>query len=411
MTEQIVDILVSLNTALRQLKFYPPEHPICVSAIDKAFQKAETALENEDWITIGLSGETMICQGHPLVELGKRADTLCAALLSLDVSWITFRHGLVRDELTGWLLHLRDTSQRAGTKTPEAWVGIWIRMGGRETAGKTDDSDRVPTKDIVGAFSDWLRIGDNPEVKGIRELMGGVAREVDSDELPLGIVEGALDSNQYMVQRGLLVSLISMAVGKGMGVDSTILCDIGLAGLFCDIALASVNDRLLGSKHGDSIDSEPWNDHPVESARILMRSQAPSIAVVAASEHHWGLKYASPARHPFSSIVGIADDVVGRILGGYGQPGHRLDTALIGLAREGDHYPHELVWHLFQMSGLFAEGSPVRLSNKKRATIELMNPRDPLRPRVVLEEKETPEPSCDLSKLARGPTIAGLVLD
>jgi hypothetical protein len=411
MTEQTIDLFVSLNTALRQLKLYPPEHPVCASAIENALEKTEATLENKDRITFGLAGDTVICEGYPLVELGKLADSLCSALRSLSISWITFGHGLARHELAGWLLHLKDASRPAGKEGWEAWTGSSIRMGGRETGGKSLDPVRFPAEEIVAGFSGWLRTGGTTAVNDLRGLMGGVAKEVESEKLPLAVVEHALDSHQYLVQRGLCVSLISMALGKRVGIGGATLCDIGLAGLLCDVGLASVNDRSLASKHSGSIDPEVWSNHPAEGGRTLLRSLAPSIAVVAASEHHWGLKYSSSTRHPFSTVVGIADDIVGRILGGYGQPGHRLDTALIGLAREGDHYPHELIWHLFQMSGLFGEGSRVRLSNRKRATIRRMNPRDPVRPRVVLEMTRRRGRSVDLSEVAGGPTIAALVLD
>jgi hypothetical protein len=284
-------------------------------------------------------------------------------------------------------------------------------MGGSEAAERLLGVGSEGTRNLVGAFTDWLRVGGTPPVDDIRECLDGVVRELESDELPLTTVESALDAGRYLMRRAVLVSLISLSLGKRLGLESTVLLDVGIAGVFCDIGLAAVNDRILGSKHGDLIDRVLWNTHPIEGARILMRSQASSVSAVIVSEHHWGLERATSSRHPFSSIVGMADDIVGRILGGYGQPGHRLDTALIGLARDGTHYIPDLVSHLFEMSGLFTEGSRVRLSNKKRATIERMNPRDPLRPRVILEEAKPGEPPCDLSQLMKGPKIAALVVE
>ncbi len=407
MSENIVELLAKLNSAFKRLNLYAPEHPMCISTLDNALETAQSVLEKEKSLTLGVSGATAVYKGQPIMKSQKRAEAFLSALGKAGVEWFRIGEGVRKEEILRWLLFLRDMSNFETPQNNPAWEGDAIRM---EYSPQPDEpgDDRASMADLVDSLSFFFRSGTRLEIKTISGLAEAVASDFGEEELPLATLETALNRKEYLVRRGLLVMLVSIAIARKLGIGPEFLPDIGLSGLLCDTGLSSAEEGFLTSRQGGHGEERLWTEHPVKGAKMLAQSGVHAMAVVAAAEHHWGLKHASDTRHPASAIVGLSDDLVGRVIGGVGLPAHRLDLALIDLAKEGSHYQTGLVRMLIEMSGLFHPGTPVRLSNKKKGRIEQANSLDPLKPVVLLDD----EGKCELLDLAvRGETItlAGVV--
>ncbi|MBN1426315.1 hypothetical protein JXA88_17325 [Candidatus Fermentibacteria bacterium] len=386
MPERVIDLLARLNVAYKKLRLYPPEHTMCATAIDSAMAELHSVIADESAITIGLTGTTAVHKGVPLVDLGAKAQVLLDALAAIKAQWVRFDRALTRDELIRFLIFLADHNDLVHRETtPSRWQGEGIRLGFAEGLDSPSDLYTGAGEALQAIALSFRAGGSSLPLLELGDFVQRIGKEVAEGSPPLGVLELAMTQREYIIRRSLLTSTLGMGIGRRLGLPSRLLPELGLAGMLADLALFRVDEPILNSRHGGTQMIPRWAEHPSEAARILSAAGAPSLVIVVAAEHHWGLKYASPARHPASSLVGLADTLVGYFLGGYGSASHRLDLALIEVASEHTHYPAELVRAVLQMSGLFVKGARVRLSNRAKGEIVTPNPVDPLRPEVLID--------------------------
>lgn len=410
MPERVVGLLTKLNVGFKKLRLYPPEHTMCVTAIDAAMEALKAATAEERPLTIGLSGTTAVHKGQPLVDLGTKAHALLEALAAGRVQWIRIDGAAERSDVIAFLLSAAKMVDEGPPPLAVAEPTGPIILGYSETTGDAHRGFLSRAGSVLRSMVLAFRAGDSAvPMSELRETIATMSDEVMKGAPPLGILELAMGQREYMIRRAVLTSALAMGLGRRMGLPHAMVQQMGLAGLLADVALFRADEDSLIHRSGGPHQIPRWSEHPSDGARILAAAGAPSLVVVAAAEHHWGLKYASPARHPASSLIGLADAVVGKLLGGFGSPSHRLDLALIGLASEGTHYPVELVRTLLDVSGLFAKGARVRLSNRHRGEIVTPNPLDPLKPEVLMDGETEGMKLVDLASPGERLTLAAVL--
>jgi len=384
MPEATIDLLTKLNVAYKKLRLYPAEHTMCAKAMDAAMEALRVATSG-DAVTIGFTGMTAVHKGAPLVDLGSRALALLDALSAGRVRWIRIDQTASRAEVVDFLLLVGQLSDSSAERPKDdQWQGIHIGLA--EVSGDTNPNLYAQDGDMLrSVILSFRSDGTTLPMAEIGRFMIKMADEVSGGGPPLGVLDLAMGLREYIVKRSVFTAALSMGLSCRLGLPRPLIQQVGMAGLLADIALFRVDEDALARRHGGSQQIARWSEHPSDAARILAAAGAPSLVVVVAAEHHWGLKYASPARHPASSLVGLADTLIGHLLGGYGAPSRRLDLALIGLASEGTHYPVDLVRTVLDMSGLFVKGTRVRLSNRQKGEIVTANPNDPVKPEVLVD--------------------------
>jgi putative nucleotidyltransferase with HDIG domain len=94
--------------------------------------------------------------------------------------------------------------------------------------------------------------------------------------------------DQYTTAHSLNVSVLSMALAEALGYGPKQVRAVGVAGLLHDIGKVSIPIEVL-TKPGKLTDQERelMNQHPVEGARIILRSgDEMELAATVAYEHH-----------------------------------------------------------------------------------------------------------------------------
>ena len=385
MPDPVTSALAGMNSALRNLRLYPPDHSLSVAATERAYNLLRECLNHSGDLTLGISGNKAIHAGRILYESENRVDSIMSILSEVGITWIRISGGISREELEQWLIMLSESE--SDPMTINSWEGKHIHHGAGESESMKAGNERgLMLMEIVFRT---VRSGKTLPYDEIRQFFEKQLIDVRKGFPPLMVMELALSYDDYVIQRGLLVAVLSMVIGRCLGLDDEILLQLGIGGLLCDAGLHDVDNSVLASHQGGVEIVPGWKDHAVIGARKLAEIGAPSVSITVAAEHHWGLRFASPSRHPASVIVGLADDLIGRILGGFGCMQRRLDLALIDLWNEGGHYPPPLLNSLMKMSGLFEKDTMVRLSNRKQARIVEVNVTEPIYPRVVLVEDES----------------------
>lgn len=410
MPEKVINLLTWLNGAHKRLRLYPVEHTMCASAINAAMKALNAAGSEEQTITIGLTGTAAVYRGVPLVDLGTRAQALLDALAAMKAQWVRFDRTATQDELVRFLIFCGTYDDlREKGQAPPPWQGQGIRLGFAETSDPASNLYSSAGEMLQSVVISFRSGGSSVPLGDLRGFMGAIAIEIDGGSPPLNVLDLAMAQGDYIIRRSLLTAALSAGIARRMGLPSTLLPELTLAGLLADVALFRVDEEIVTRRHGGTQQIPRWSDHPSDAARILAATGASSLVIVVASEHHWGLKYASPARHPASSLVGLADTLVGQLLGGFGAAAHRLDLALIDVASKGTHYPSELVRAVLAMSGLFVKGARVRLSNREKGEIVTPNPVDPLKPEVLLDGEGEGMRLIDLASLGERLFLAAVL--
>lgn len=157
---------------------------------------------------------------------------------------------------------------------------------------------------------------------GMRNVVRLVQKMVDilsEDETLFSILGTVRIYDDYTYAHSLNVAILSMCLGKNLGLDHTALEKLGLCGLFHDLGKVAVSKRIINKK-GRLNDDEyaEVRKHPVHSARLILKLQARRDRKVkilmAPFEHHMGYNRQGYPRIKtnrsislFSRIVTIAD--------------------------------------------------------------------------------------------------------
>jgi hypothetical protein len=195
----------------------------------------------------------------------------------------------------------------------------------------------------------------------------------------------------------LMVTNLSLMIGRAAGLADTTLGDLGVAGMFHDVGVSVLEDGY----------AVPYARHTTAGLRTLMRQrgfhEAKVRRLLCVVEHH--RPYDSPLGKPtlFARIIHIADDydILTRYRAGHG-PILAQPDALARMAAQGGaaYDPHLLTLFINRM-GLFPPGSLLRLASG-RIVVSVSGARTP---------KTFARPACRLLRNSDGskPAEATLV--
>ncbi|MGF1511362.1 MAG: HD-GYP domain-containing protein [Myxococcota bacterium] len=192
--------------------------------------------------------------------------------------------------------------------------------------------------------------------------------------LRLGAIKRA---DQYAYNHAVNVCILSVVIGRALGVERVHLVDLGVSGLFSDIGFALMPPSLIEQSRDLSHEEKAavltdmlrevratFAGHRVTDA-MMMR-------VVVAYEHH--LPYRDPLRtrplHPYSRIVAVADAFDALTTSRPWRDAYAADEALRILSQEsGDRFDPLVVRVLVNLMGVYPLGCPVQLESGEVAVV------------------------------------------
>ena len=157
---------------------------------------------------------------------------------------------------------------------------------------------------------------------GMRNAVRLVQKMIDiltADEALFSILSTVRSYDDYTFVHSLNVAILSMCLGKNVGLDHTALEKLGLCGLFHDLGKVVLSKQIINKK--GLLDDDEYAEiqkHPMHSARLILKLQARKDRKVkilmAPFEHHMGynrLGYpqikTNRSTSLFSRMVTIAD--------------------------------------------------------------------------------------------------------
>jgi len=210
------------------------------------------------------------------------------------------------------------------------------------------------------------------------------------------------------------VMVISMLLGKALGLPSAALADLGLAGLLHDLGKIQMPDRLRSADPGFSASElQAYQEH-VDLSLVLARRMGASEDVLRAmSQHH---ELADGSGFP-SGLVGANMSDMGKILALV----NRYDNLCNPPRLVNALTPHEALSLIFaqmksrfdavtlgafvRMMGVYPPGSEVQLVNDGYAMVVSVNSSRPLKPSVIVFDASVPRDEALIVNLEHAPEM------
>ena len=251
--------------------------------------------------------------------------------------------------------------------------------------------------DAVGmaeSLWDTAKVEGIPDPNATRSMIDSLAQAVAQNRTALLALTALKNYDNYTFTHMVNVSILTMGQAGGLGLDGTVLWELGIAALMHDIGKVRTPTDILNKpeKLTDN-EFEILKRHTVEGAEILRSTpDMPSLAPVVAFEHHLradGTGYPSGAVRPTlnlaTTLVGIADVYDAMRSQRVYQEAFPTDRILAVLQRNhGLQFDQHLVRRFAQLVGIYPAGNIVRLTSGELAVVLQTYAPDPHRPRVRL---------------------------
>lgn len=211
------------------------------------------------------------------------------------------------------------------------------------------------------------------------------------------------------------VSIISLLLGKQLGLAAPDLADLGLAAFLHDIGKTELPDRVRWLDDSFSAhEIKAYQTHVAQSVMLGQRMGLPGGALQAVAQHHEMVDGSGfPAR-----LKGDAMTLPGKILALVNRYENLCNPSRPSLAVT----PHEALALLFaqfksrfdatvlggfiRMMGVYPPGSVVQLTDERYAMVVSVNSSRPLKPRIIVFDAQVPPHEALILDLEAAPELS-----
>lgn len=403
-------LLHALHVACGRARFLPARHPSMQRIADETHALLAGMLAQHPNLTLGIQDGVLFVDGTRLGPESRLYEGLRDALGASGIHCLRFRRGLTAEE-TMRLLEacFQEPERRTGEKmlhlAPDAFPHVEVNPA--TGPGRAREAGPLPVP-LLQAREVY-----QASVRAVVELYYDSRRRrsldiVQIDRLVLALQEGintrpALylamaqlrDVSDYTFYHAVNVAIVSMLLGKGIGLSPSQVHRAGVAAMLYDVGKTQVPLEILDKPAKlDNKERAIMERHPLESMRILSAQKEVHPSTIAvALQHHVrfdGAGYPDfqgwfGGLHLFSHIAAIADvyDALcsRRAYQAALLPDQAMEIMLQGM---GKQFHPLLVKALFQVVGFYPVGTLVELDTGEYAVVHRANPSAPLRPVVKM---------------------------
>jgi putative nucleotidyltransferase with HDIG domain len=250
-----------------------------------------------------------------------------------------------------------------------------------------------------------------------REAAHGLARAMldkmlISNDIGIRLVGGT--GGDRHAAHALNVTVVSLLLGRTMGLDGDELFHLGVGALLHDLGKIELPERLRHLEPGASThEVEAYRDHVAKGVALGRHIDLPEGALTVIAQHHEHADASGFPQRIGGERIALASRVVGLV--------NRYDNLCNPPTRVPALTPHEAVAMLFaqgrtkhdagvlnafiRMMGVYPAGSLVQLTDDRYAMVVGVNSSRPLKPRVLVHNPEVPRSDALMLDLEETPDV------
>jgi len=326
MHARIADALTKLSTCTRTISQYGRAHPLVEEMVRTTLHAISELLVVQPTVRVACTDTCFALDSFPIDDgagcLAAFADSLhkrgvCAVILKTGVT-----HAELIEFAEAMSFSLESLTLRGGLEAEIARreiKHIVAKYGTKptESHGRTDPADTYEAalllvEEAMRAVESGLRI----PVPEIRSVVADSLQSLMKDDSALLAFTGIRSYDRYLSEHSVNVCILSMVLGKDLGLDAASTLELGVSAMLHDIGKVFIPAEIV--KKPGKLTEEEWQQikrHPAEGARVLAGlTDLPALASTIALEHHMridGTGYPSPPGHYqphlLSRLVAIVD--------------------------------------------------------------------------------------------------------
>jgi putative nucleotidyltransferase with HDIG domain len=211
------------------------------------------------------------------------------------------------------------------------------------------------------------------------------------------------------------VTVISLLLGKALGIEGEALDELGLAAFLHDMGKIKLPERVRRwESNFSSGELKVYQDHVAESVNLARQMELPLGTIKAISQHHemvdgsgFPLRIRGEAMSQNARILALVNRYDGLC-----NPG-KLSTAMTPhealstiFAQQKTRFDATVLSAFIRMMGVYPPGSVVQLNDERHAMVVSVNSARPLKPRILVHEPTVPRHQAAVLDLERSPNTS-----
>ncbi len=390
------DILVRLTSSMRTAQIYEPNNETLIKQVNVLFTFIQDALQNESEAKLQLRENTLFFNSVRIkydFATHESFKFFAAEFKKKEIGILSFDPGIIEDELKAFIVFFANVPE-AEDKPFEVFQEQ-LRTQGIEHVNleklhpfemqldlEEKDAKKLAKKVFFKSITHLREVFEREKeqkrvnLKTTRRLMQSIVNLIIQDETFMVGLSNIKNYDEYTLNHSINVCVLSMCLGRRLGLDKRELMELGIAAFFHDIGKLDIPKDIL-DKPGRLTEQEREiiERHPHLGAEILVRlkefSYLPVRALYVALEHHLKTDLSGYPKfwkknsiNLYSQIVEICDffDAVTTDRPYRKETFTRHEALSMMLEKSGEEFNPHLLKIFTNMVGVYPIGSLVALN-------------------------------------------------
>ncbi|MCJ7581997.1 MAG: HD-GYP domain-containing protein [Candidatus Aminicenantes bacterium] len=390
------DILVRITSSMKTAQIYEANNLTLINQINVLFMFIQDALQNESEARLQLRENTLFFNSVRIkfdFATYESSKFLAAEFKKKEIGVLSFDPGLIEDELKAFIVFFANAPEaedhpfevfQEQIKTQRMEHVFLEKHHPFERMSDLDEKDakklakKVFFKSIAHLREVFEREKEQKRVhlKTTRRLMQSIVNLIIQDETFMVGLSNIKNYDEYTLNHSINVCILSLCLGRRLGLDKHELMELGISSFFHDIGKLDIPKDIL-NKPGSLTEEERKiiERHPHLGAEILVRlkelSDLPIRALYVALEHHlksdlsgYPKYWKKKSINLYSQIVEICDffDAVTTDRPYRKRAFTRHEALSMMLEKSGEEFNPNLLKIFTNMVGVYPIGSLVALN-------------------------------------------------